>query len=118
MYVYVSVQIVHRYSHDSALCKGEVFHQDVKTSVLIIEELPDPPVTHENREGLAGHRIKNTPISFRTAFYPLMEKKRNTGIGLIYKLHRNLLIGLFVLRNHVFHNSDLVLAIPPITNIN
>lgn len=40
-----------KYSHDSTLGKGEVLHQDVKTSVLIVEELPDPPVMHENTEG-------------------------------------------------------------------
>ncbi len=66
------------YSHDSTLGKGEVLHQDVKTSVLIIEELPDPPVTHENRQGLVGHQIKNTPSCFRAAFYPLKETKRET----------------------------------------
>lgn len=58
------------YSHDSTLGKGEVLHQDVKTSVLIIEELPDPPVTHGNREELTGQQIKNTPLYFqdRTTF--------------------------------------------------
>lgn len=40
------------YSHDSTLGKGEVLDQDIKTSVLIIEELPDPPVTDENKEEL------------------------------------------------------------------
>lgn len=54
------------YSHDSTLGKGEVLHQDVKTSVLIIEELPDPPVTHRDIERLAGHQnTENTPLSFR-----------------------------------------------------
>lgn len=38
-----------KYSHDSTLGKGEVLHQNVETSVLIIEELPDPPMTQGNR---------------------------------------------------------------------
>ena len=59
---------VQRYSHDSTLGKGQVLHQDVETSILIIEELPDPPVTHENREGSVGLYIKHTPFSFRAAF--------------------------------------------------
>lgn len=57
---------VQKYSHDSTLSKGEVLHQHVKTPVFIIEELPDPPVTHANREGLAGRQIKNTPLSHFT----------------------------------------------------
>ena len=35
------------YSHDSTLGKGEVLHQDVKTPVLIVEELSDPPETED-----------------------------------------------------------------------
>lgn len=65
---------VQKYSHDSTLGKGEVLHQDVETSVLIIEELPDPPVTQENRAGLAEQQIKNTPLSFGPWVYPLIEK--------------------------------------------
>lgn len=61
------------YSHDCTLSKGEVLYKDIKTSVFIIEELPDPPVTHESRERLAGHQIQNTPLSFRTARYRLTE---------------------------------------------
>lgn len=41
------------YSHDSALGKGEVLHQDVKASVLIVEELPDPPGQSESTERLS-----------------------------------------------------------------
>lgn len=37
---------VQEYSHDSTLGEGQVLHQDVKTSVLIVEELPDPPVKY------------------------------------------------------------------------
>lgn len=55
------------YLHDCTLSKGEVFNKDIKTSVFIVEELPDPPVTHESRERLAGRQIQNTPLSFRTA---------------------------------------------------
>lgn len=36
------------YSHDSALGKGEVLHQDVQASVLIVEELPHPPGESES----------------------------------------------------------------------
>ena len=32
------------YSHDCTLGKGEVLDQNVQPSVLIVEELPDPPV--------------------------------------------------------------------------
>lgn len=46
----VSVQ---QYSHDSTLGKGEVLHQDVKASVLIVEELPDPPGQSESTERLS-----------------------------------------------------------------
>lgn len=42
--------LVPKYSHDCTLGKGEVLHQDIKTSVLIIEELPDPPVMHRKGE--------------------------------------------------------------------
>lgn len=64
-------------SHDSTLGEGEVLHQDVKTSVLIIEELPDPPVTHEERErGEQGTDTKNTPLSVSSGFYPFMGKVR------------------------------------------
>lgn len=41
-----------QYSHDSALGKGEVLHQDVKASVLIIEELPHPPGQSESTQRL------------------------------------------------------------------
>lgn len=65
------------YLHDCTLSKGEVFNKDIKTSVFIIEELPDPPVTHESRERLAGHQIQSTPLSFRTARYRLTERERH-----------------------------------------
>lgn len=41
-----SCECVRQYSHDGTLGKGEVLHQDVQTSVLIVEELPDPPAKH------------------------------------------------------------------------
>lgn len=37
-----------KYSHDSALGKGEVLHQDVQASVFIVEELPHPPGESES----------------------------------------------------------------------
>lgn len=40
------------YSHDSALSEGEVLHQDVKASVLIVEELPHPPGQSESTQRL------------------------------------------------------------------
>lgn len=55
---------VRRYLHDCTLGKGEVLHQDIQTSVLIIEELPDPPVTQGKwkREVLAGHPYPSDPL--------------------------------------------------------
>lgn len=98
-----------KYSHDSTLGKGEVLHQDVKTSVLIIEELPDPPVTHGKREGLAGHQIKNTPLFFRTECYPLMEKNRDK-----QRERKKMQIGSIAATfcssiNLVYNNSGLVI---------
>lgn len=55
----IHFKCVHKYSHDSTLGKGEVLHQDVKTSVLIVEELPDPPVNHRE----VNRKLKHTHIT-------------------------------------------------------
>lgn len=46
--VSLSVGEKKKYSHDSTLGKGEVLHQDVQASVLIVEELTHPPGESES----------------------------------------------------------------------
>lgn len=59
-------ECVRDYSHDSALGEGEVLHQDVQTSVLIVEELPHPPVDHPEVNRTPNE--SNTPTSLGATF--------------------------------------------------
>lgn len=73
------------YSHHSTLGKGEVLHQDIQTSVLVIEELPDPPVTHRERDTpsrlkldtLKGEEVKMNRKKTPVIMISKLQKKRS-----------------------------------------